>query len=57
MHEIPFEFLIISSAIEEGIENMIIENYVLHFLVLSLFICIMGKTGLPILYKVAIRLK
>ena len=57
MHEIPFKFLIISSTIEEGIENMIIENYIPHFLVLSLFICIMGKIGLSILYKVAIRLK
>lgn len=57
MHEIPFEFLKISSAIEEGTENMIIQNYVPHFLALSFFICIMGKIRLPILYKVAIRLK
>ena len=49
MHEISFEFLIISSAIEEGIENMIIENYVPHFLALSFFICIIGKIRIPIM--------
>ena len=49
MHEIPFEFLIINSAIEEGIENMIIKNYVPHFLALSFFICIIGKIRIPIM--------